>query len=255
MRRSYPFEADEATLRQFGRVLTGSQTAAEVFAHAAREAMTAAPHWFHPAPTARVALIRTLMGIWNDGWAGETGRARRAFLLAALEGLPAASIGPALGCSESMAEALIARAIAEIGEKLGSHVLILTSPVDRSRWLVALLESLGHTVLGPARTSEEAVQLAASVPPGLILADMPRADGEAVPRIVDQILARAAAPVILIGADTATGTLVRAKVPVVIVAEPVDADRVTAAVWLALLIARQDSNQPDGETSLEGPAP
>src|ERR1700731_4246101 len=64
----------------------------------------------------------------------------------------------------------------------------------------ALVESLGHNVIGIARTHNEAVALAKKKRPGLILADIQLADGSSGLDAVNELLDTFEVPVIFITA-------------------------------------------------------
>ena len=64
----------------------------------------------------------------------------------------------------------------------------------------ALVESLGHNVIGIARTHNEAVALAKKKRPGLILADIQLADGSSGLDAVNELLGTFEVPVIFITA-------------------------------------------------------
>ena len=66
--------------------------------------------------------------------------------------------------------------------------------------LAILVEDLGHRMIGVARTHVEAVQLAGTSIPGLILADIQLADGSSGLEAVNELLRSSQAPVIFITA-------------------------------------------------------
>jgi CheY-like chemotaxis protein len=63
-----------------------------------------------------------------------------------------------------------------------------------------LVETLGHRTIGVARTRSEAIGLAKSNRPGLILADIQLADGSSGLDAVNELLAAFEVPVIFITA-------------------------------------------------------
>jgi CheY-like chemotaxis protein len=62
------------------------------------------------------------------------------------------------------------------------------------------MESLGHRVLGVARTQKDAVQMALTKRPKLVLADIQLADGSSGLDAVNQILSKYPVPVIFVTA-------------------------------------------------------
>ena len=65
----------------------------------------------------------------------------------------------------------------ELAAEIATDVLIIEDETFIALDLEGLVESLGHRVLGVARTHNEAVALAKAKRPGIILADIQLADG------------------------------------------------------------------------------
>ena len=70
----------------------------------------------------------------------------------------------------------------ELAAEIATDVLIIEDETFIALDLEGLVESLGHHVLGVARTHTEAVALAKAKRPGIILADIQLADGSLGPR-------------------------------------------------------------------------
>jgi CheY-like chemotaxis protein len=72
---------------------------------------------------------------------------------------------------------LVDEAGRELAADIATDILIIEDDPLVAMDLEALVEGLGHSVIGIARTRTEAVQTAAMRHPGLILADIKLADG------------------------------------------------------------------------------
>lgn len=81
-----------------------------------------------------------------------------------------------------------------------ADVLIIEDEPLISMDLETVVEEMGHTVLGIARTHDEAIQIVASGKPELILADIQLADGSSGLDTVHELIANASVPVIFITA-------------------------------------------------------
>ena len=88
----------------------------------------------------------------------------------------------------------------ELAAEIATDVLIIEDETFIAMDIEALVESLGHRVIGVARTHSEAVALARQKRPGLILADIQLADGSSGLDAVNELLASFEVPVIFITA-------------------------------------------------------
>src|SRR5262249_56032078 len=86
----------------------------------------------------------------------------------------------------------------EVGGEIDTDVLIIEDDAFIAMELEALVEGLGHRVLGVARTHAEALALTKKKQPGLILADIQLADGSSGLEAVNELLTSFEAPVIFI---------------------------------------------------------
>jgi DNA-directed RNA polymerase specialized sigma24 family protein len=170
-------------LRRLARALTGSQQSGDAYAVAALEAIVANPDLLKPNMPPRVALYKVLFDIWRrvptnvaentsheGGLLGMAERnvqrnlssldmqPRAAFLLEVIEGLTRDEIGQILDLSQSDVAALIVRAGHEISDQIASDVLIIEDEPIIAMDIEALVEDLGHRVVGLARTHAEALE-------------------------------------------------------------------------------------------------
>ena len=207
-------------LRRFSRALTGGQSSGDSYVAALLEALIADPELFDPKPNVRVAMYRSFCGLWesislnlrkspdSNTWednaqrqlANITPKAREAFLLVAVEGFTASETATILGISLTEAKMLLEEASHTILDQVATDVMIIEDEPIIAMDLEALLESLGHKVTGVARTEKEAIHLAATKRPGLVLADIQLADGSSGVDAVRNILQNISVPVIFITA-------------------------------------------------------
>ena len=207
-------------LRRFSRALTGSQSSGDTYVVALLEALIADPTQFDPRPNIRVAIYRSFCQLWQSvslnlrkssgslSWEDATQRqlaqvnpkAREAFLLVALEDFTVAETAIILDSSQSETKKLLDEASVTILRQVATDVMIIEDEPLIAMDLEALLESLGHSVIGIARTEKEAIRLAAAKRPGLVLADIHLADGSSGLDAVKNILENIAVPVIFITA-------------------------------------------------------
>ena len=154
----------------------------------------------------RVALYRLFTKIWNSvavngkADAGEvvlppeqhltqiTPRPRQAFLLVALEGFSEEDAAEVLDCDLQTLRALVEESGRELAAEIATDVLIIEDETFIAMDIEALVESLGHNVIGIARTHSEALALAKQKRPGLILADIQLADGSSGFDAVNELL-------------------------------------------------------------------
>jgi CheY-like chemotaxis protein len=239
-------------LRRYARALSGSQTSGDNHVVAMLEALVADPNAFDRTVDPRVAVYAFFSSIWNanpmnavgagDGEVGGADRRlesitplpRQAFLLTAVEGFSPSDAATVLGVDPTTFAGLLAEAARQIGAQVSSTVLVIEDEPIIAMDLESPVESLGHTVVGNARTRTEAVDMARRHRPGLVLADIRLADGSSGLDAVNDILADFEVPVIFITAYPEmllTGTRPE---PTFLIAKPFREDTVKAVVSQAL---------------------
>lgn len=207
-------------LRRFARALTGDQHSGDAYVAALLETMVADPGMFDHSADIRVSLYRSFCKLWesvaigrqhNRGlseWEAAAGRhlgsieprAREAFLLLAVEGFATSQVALILDQSVPHVQKLIDDASQTLASQVATDVLIIEDEPIIALDLEALMESLGHRVTGVARTESDALYLASTKPPGLVLADIQLADGSSGIDAVNKMLATFEVPVIFITA-------------------------------------------------------
>jgi CheY-like chemotaxis protein len=241
-------------LRRFSRALTGSQNSGDAYVAALLEALIADPSKFETEPSIRISLYRTYCRLWesvslnlknhdNGGsWEATAQRqlaniapnARQAFLLMAIEGFSKQEIGIILAKKLPEIDALLDEASKTIVNQVATDVMIIEDEPIIAMDLEALLESLGHRVTGIARTEKEAIHLASSKRPGLVLADIQLADGSSGIDAVNKILLNITVPVIFITAFPERLLTGEKPEPAFLITKPFMPDMVKAVVSQAL---------------------
>ncbi len=239
-------------LRRFSRALTGNQNSGDAYVVAVLEALIADPSKFETEPSIRVSLYRTYCKLWESVSLNVKGKsaafevaaqrqlshiaphARQAFLLMSIEGFNKQEIGEILNQSPPAVDALLEEASRTILSQVATDVMIIEDEPIIAMDLEALVESLGHRVVGVARTEKEAVEMAAAKRPGLILADIQLADGSSGIDAVNNILKSAAVPVVFITAFPERLLTGEKPEPAFLITKPFMPDMVKAVVSQAL---------------------
>jgi len=208
-------------LRRFARALTGNQAAGDAYAAAALETISVEPSVLSRDLDINAALYKVLLTIWDSVPANRRHHApvladaspaeghdieqitplpRVCFLLHTVEGFSSDVIAKLVERPVSKVRDLIDEAEREIAAQLHTNVLIIEDETIISMDLEALVEELGHHVVGVARTRTEAMALSRKTQPGLIMADIQLADGSSGLDAVSDILAGMEVPVVFITA-------------------------------------------------------
>ena len=242
-------------LRRYARALTGSQASGDAYVSATLETLVNDPALLDGGG-ARVGLYRLFTKIWNSiGVNNETPRSvdnmpadvrlanltprpRQAFLLVALEGFSEEEAARVLDVDVPALRALVEESGRELAADIATDVLIIEDEPFIAMDLEALVESLGHRVLGVARTHSEAVALARKKKPGLILADIQLADGSSGLDAVNDLLEAFEVPVIFITAYPERFLTGERPEPAFLIAKPFQPAMVSAIASQALFFAR-----------------
>jgi DNA-directed RNA polymerase specialized sigma24 family protein len=245
-------------LRRYARALTGSQASGDAYVAAALESLILEPKSLESLPNKRVALYRLFTKIWNsvtlNGKADATTaphlapdlhitqltpRPRQAFLLVALEGFSEDEAAQILEVDLPTLRGLVEESGRELAAEIATDVLIIEDETFIAMDIEALVESLGHRVIGVARTHSEAVALARQKRPGLILADIQLADGSSGLDAVNELLASFEVPVIFITAYPERFLTGQRPEPAFLIAKPFQLAVVSAVASQALFFGRK----------------
>jgi CheY-like chemotaxis protein len=245
-------------LRRYARALTGSQASGDAYVAATLESLIASPKLLEDGVNPRVALYHLFTKIWNSvaiNGRPEPGskatippeqhltqitpRPRQAFLLVALEGFSEEDAAKILDCDLPSVRNLVEESGRELAAEIATDVLIIEDETFIAMDIEALVESLGHRVIGIARTHGEAVALAKQKAPGLILADIQLADGSSGLDAVNELLRSFEVPVIFITAYPERFLTGQRPEPAFLIAKPFQPAVVSAVASQALFFGRK----------------
>ena len=243
-------------LRRYARALTGNQASGDAYVSATLEALIGDPAVMDESGGPRVALYRLFTKLWNSlpinsqtsptdadmpadmRLASLTPKPRQAFLLVALEGFSEEDAARILDVDIASLRSLVEESGRELAAEIATDVLIIEDETFIAMDLETLVESLGHRVLGIARTHTEAMVLARKKSPGLILADIQLADGSSGLDAVNELLKTFEVPVIFITAYPERFLTGERPEPAFLIAKPFQPAMVSAIASQALFFAR-----------------
>jgi DNA-directed RNA polymerase specialized sigma24 family protein len=245
-------------LRRYARALTGGQGSGDAYVAATLEALIEDQSLLEQAPSTRVGLYRTFSKVWgsvalNDApdsqlnverrIASITPLPRQAFLLVALEGFSEEDAAAVLEVPVPELRSLVEEAGRELAAEIATDVLIIEDETFIAMDLEGLVESLGHRVLGVARTHSAAVAMAKAKRPGLVLADIQLADGSSGLDAVNEMLRTFEVPVIFITAYPERFLTGERPEPAFLIAKPFQPATVSAVISQVLFFERK-ARQP-----------
>lgn len=247
-------------LRRFARSLTGSQSSGDAYVSATLEALIADRSIFPEDVDSKVGLYRIFCQLWKsvdinlhdlppteDRWENQARRSlraiaplpRQAFLLLAVERFSNEDGAYILGVSPDAFTDLIDEAAREMAQQVATSVLIIEDEPLIAMDIESIVESLGHSVTGVARTHSEAIKLFNERRPGLVLADIQLADGSSGIDAVNDILRAVSVPVIFITAFPERLLTGERPEPAFLVTKPFQPDMVKALVSQVLFFSEQ----------------
>lgn len=246
-------------LRRYARALTGSQASGDNYAAATLEAILSDPPLLETTSSVKTALFRTFHGIWSS--TGEpvadadtpleaqaqrhlarlTPNTREALLLHTVEEFSFAEVGEIMDVPAEEAGSLIEIARQEMADAVSGKVMIIEDESIIAMDIEALVSEMGHRTTGIARTHAEAVELARSDPPDLILADIQLADNSSGIEAVNEVMESHRCPVIFITAFPERLLSGERKEPAFLIAKPYTQDQVRSAVSQAMFFASTET--------------
>ncbi len=244
-------------LRRHARALTGSQVSGDAVVRAMLEALASGEPLLDQRLPTRLGLYRAFHLVWSsasgeprpgvhgialaglpncfdDRLAEVTPLSREAFLLNAMEGFSASDVSVIMGVDADRAAALIQQAFDEIALQTRTRVLIIEDEPLIAMDLQHIVEAMGHTVIGIARTHGEALKLCDRQTPGLILSDIQLADGSSGQEATIELLKRCDAPVIFITAFPERLLTGERAEPAFLISKPFNDSTVQAAISQSL---------------------
>lgn len=249
-------------LRRYARALMGSQASGDAYVAATLEALVKQPGLLEVGSSnARTALFRMFSKIWNsisinvgidpvvalpaERRLGQLAALpRQAFLLVSLESFSEDEAAQVLDISVSELRTLIEKCGRELAEQIATDVLIIEDEPLIALDLQSLVENLGHSVLGIARTRREALALAQKKRPGVILADIQLADGSSGLDAVNDLLNSFEVPVIFITAYPERFLTGERPEPAFLITKPYQPWAVSAVLSQALFFERNAHKNP-----------
>jgi DNA-directed RNA polymerase specialized sigma24 family protein len=248
-------------LRRYARAVTGRQSSGDAYVVATLEALVADPTALRTDVHPRVALYALFTRLWSSvrlntvsappqgtqpaaaeaRLADLTPRARQAFLLVTVEQFSPADAAVVLDTDDDQISTLIEEAGREIAEQVATDVLIIEDEPIIAMDLEQLVTSLGHRVLGIARTRKQATEAIASGYPGIVLADIQLADGSSGIDAVNDLLQSFEAPVIFITAYPERLLTGDRPEPAFLITKPFQPEMVKAIISQALFFDQKSS--------------
>jgi DNA-directed RNA polymerase specialized sigma24 family protein len=246
-------------LRRFSRAVTGSQASGDALVAATLEAIVADPDIFPEASSDRIALYKVFAALFESvaikipsekplsAWETRVAtnlsalapKPRQAFLLVAVEGFNETEATEVLDVDESTFNELLGQASDEISRQVATDIMVIEDEPLIAMDIEQMVESLGHRVVGTARTHQEAITLFNSARPKMVLADIQLADGSSGIDAVNEILAMSSVPVIFITAFPERLLTGERPEPTFLVTKPFNPDMVKALISQALFFGRQ----------------
>ena len=226
--------------------------AGDAYVAATLETLVSEPETIGTAGNIKVDLFQVFTRIWNslsvNGRSDQIQRdlpaevrigqitplPRQAFLLSCLEGFAEEEVAAILAVDTDTVRELVDEAGRELAADMATEILIIEDEPLIAMDLEALVEGLGHNVIGVARTRTEAVKLAATKRPGLILADIQLADGSSGLDAVNDLLKAFEVPVIFITAYPERFLTGERPEPAFLIAKPFQPANVSAVISQAL---------------------
>lgn len=242
-------------LRRFARALCGSQESGDAYVVAVLESLVEDPSAFPQNEEPRIALYACFLKVWNSVKVNQTlttplaGKpeatvdrsldaitpsARQAFLLTSVEGFTTAQVSQIMDTPIERVTELVNQAGKEIAEQVATDVLIIEDEPLIAMDLESLVQGLGHTVNGIARTHRDAVAAVKAKRPGLVLADIQLADGSSGLDAVNEILLSFDMPVIFITAFPERLLTGERPEPTFLITKPFETNTVRAIISQAL---------------------
>jgi len=254
-------------LRRYARALTGSQASGDAYVAAMLEALLQDASLLEEKRGPRAGLFRLFTKIWNSISLNETvgapslqaaseqrlsnitPLARQAFLLLSLEGFSEEEVSYILDTDVVKIRELADTAGRELAAEIATDVLIIEDETFIAMDLESLVKNLGHNVIGVARTHTDAIALAKTKKPGLILADIQLADGSSGLDAVNELLKTFEVPVVFITAYPERFLTGERPEPAFLISKPFQPAMVSAVASQALFFQRNSKTRAKAATS------
>lgn len=246
-------------LRRFSRAVSGSQSSGDALVAATLEALIADTSIFPEASTDKIALFRLFTSLFEtldirvpddapaSAWeqrarnnlSSLAPRPRQAFLLVAVENFRPEEAAEILETDNQGINAMLREASEEISRQVATDIMIIEDEPLIAMDIEEMVESLGHRVVGTARTHKQAVEMFSSTRPKMVLADIQLADGSSGLDAVNEILESSTVPVIFITAFPERLLTGERPEPTFLVTKPFSPEMVKALISQALFFDHQ----------------
>lgn len=242
-------------LRRYTRALTGSQSRGDKYTVATLELILKDRSEFENDDPVKVNLFKCFHAIWvtsgqmfadpEDSLRGRaqgllaklTPNSREALLLRTIEEFNLINIAKIMQIEVDDVRNLISAANKELASSLKGRVMIIEDEPIIAVDLTAIVEGLGHTVTGVARTHAEAIALGNESHVDLILADIQLADNSSGIDAVNDLLKTMDVPVIFITAFPERLLTGDRPEPAFLISKPFQEAQVQSAVSQAIFFA------------------
>lgn len=247
-------------LRRYARALTGSQSTGDSIAAATLEAILEDTGVLSSDLDAKVGLFRAFHLVWSSAGAptGEpdtrfsavaqahmdnlTPDTREVLLMHVIEGFTLSEIARILQTGEDHVASLLDTAVREMQASVCGRVMIIEDEAIISMDIAAIVQEMGHEVVGIAATRTEAVDLASQRRPDLILADIQLADRSSGIDAVNDILKLGGeVPVIFITAFPERLLTGARPEPAFLITKPYAEEQIRSAVSQAMFFASTET--------------
>jgi len=250
-------------LRRHARALTGSQRAGDSHAAATLEALLADPEAVTEQARTDLAVFRAFYDIWQssgaqlvgtgDGAHGAraeamrhlarlTPQTREALLLHTVEGFTLREVGAIMRLGEAEAGRLVDVARKEMLAAVRGRIMVIEDEAIIAMDLEAIVQDMGHEVVGVAATHDRAVEIGMETTPDLVLADIQLADDSSGIDAVNELLGRFPdMPVIFITAFPERLLTGERPEPSFLIAKPFTPPQIISAVSQAMFFSSTET--------------
>lgn len=239
-------------LRRYARALSGSQARGDEYIRTCLEVLIEEPERVSDGNDLRMQIYRLFHDIWlpiaklqptPEAPSGSSvvarlealpPRERQILLLTALEGFPIEGAAAVMRINSAEANSLLEKAWADVNRQMATTVLVIEDESVIAIDIAGIARELGHTVVGIAGSEREAVSIARTKRPGLVLADINLGAGGSGIAAVGKILQSMTVPVIFVTAFPERLLTGERPEPTYLVTKPFTPDTLKAAISQAL---------------------
>jgi CheY-like chemotaxis protein/DNA-directed RNA polymerase specialized sigma24 family protein len=249
-------------LRRYARALTGSQARGDEYIKVCLETLIEEPNRISADSSIRLQLFRLFHDVWSivDSAVPQAEpredrseslvkarldalppRERQALLLVQLERFSVDQAASILQVNDKEIRRLLEQAREDLKRQAATTVLIIEDEPIIALDIAGIVRDMGHAVVGIASRQNDAIAMARTTLPGLVLADIQLEEGGSGIAAVQEILQSIDVPVIFVTAypeKLLTGT--RAE-PTYLVTKPFEPDVLKVTISQALSFQPQDA--------------